>query len=284
MDTIFIIFAWIGDILLMTASYIFILIGPGLIFAVLLHYIHKLLESNARSLLGRTLYLCLFGGLGTIIHETGHALMCFPFGHKITDIELFNLNPNTGTLGFVNHSYNPKNTWAVVGNFFISIGPLILGSLVVYFSAYFLVSKVFFVSFENLNISFTHFTSLNAFKSLVIESKNLYLQFSNLLFTIENLNNWKFWLFIYILITVGGNMTLSPADIKGASKGFITIIGVFILVSIITKIFWGVINNDWLLTITEKYSVIYAVMLLSILINLSLLMSLFLVQIVARKS
>jgi hypothetical protein len=210
--------SWLGDILMMTATYIFILMGPGLILAVLLHYIHKFLESNARLLLGRTLYLYLFGGLGTIIHEIGHALMCFPFGHKITEIELFNPNPNTGTLGFVNHSYNPKNIWALIGNFFISIGPLILGSVVIYFSVYFLVLEEFFTSFEDLNISFLHFTSLDNFISLLVESKNSYLQFSELLFTIKHLQNWKFWLFIYILINIGGNMTLRPADIKGAAK------------------------------------------------------------------
>jgi hypothetical protein len=283
MDIIHMILAWVSDILIMTAAYIFILMGPGLILAVLLHYIHKILESNAQPLLGRTLYLYFFGGLGTAIHEAGHALMCFPFGHKITEIELFNPNPNTGTLGFVNHSYNPKNIWALIGNFFISIGPIILGSIVIYFSAYFLISKGFFGSFDNLNISFLHFTSLNTFKSLIIESKNAYLEFSSLLFTIENLQNWKFWLFIYILITVGGNMTLSPADIKGASKGFFSIIGVFIFIGILTKVFRGNINNDWLLTITEKYSVVYAIMLLSVLINLSLTIPLILIRIIVRK-
>jgi hypothetical protein len=283
MDIIHMILAWVGDILVMTTAYIFILMGPGLILAVLLHYIHKILESNAQPLLGSTLYLYFFGGVGTVIHEIGHALMCFPFGHKITDIELFNPNSNTGTSGFVSHSYNPKNIWALIGNFFISIGPLILGSIVIYFSAYFLISKVFFGSFENLSISFLHFTSLNTFKSLIIESKNAYLDFSSLLFTIENLQNWKFWLFVYILITVGGNMTLSPADIKGASKGFFSIIGVFIFISIVTKIFWGNINSDWLLAITEKYSVVYAIMLLSVLINLSLTIPLILIRIITRK-
>jgi len=283
MDIIYVISAWVSDILIMTATYIFILMGPGLILAVLLHYIHKVLESNAQRLLGRTLYLCFFGGLGTVIHEAGHALMCFPFGHKISKIELFNPNPNTGTLGFVNHSYNQKNIWALIGNFFISIGPLILGSIVIYFSAYFLISKVFFNSFENLNISLLHFTSLNTFQFLIIESKNAYLEFSNLLFTVENLKSWKFWLFIYILITVGGNMTLSPADIKGASKGFFSIIGVFLFVSIATKIFWGNIDNDWLLTLTEQYSIVYAIMLLSILINFSLSVPFFLIRIFTRR-
>ena len=283
MEVTYMVFAWAGDILMMTVTFILIFMGPGLILAVLLHYIHKIFESNARPLLGRTLYLFLFGGLGTMIHEIGHALLCFPFGHKITEIELFNLNPNTGTLGYVNHLYNPNNIWALIGNFFISIGPLILGSIVVYFSAYFLISEVFFLSFENLNISFNHFTSLNAFNSLIIESINLLLEFSNFLFTIENLQNWKFWLFVYILMTVGGNMTLSTADIKGAFKGFIAIIGVFVLFSMITKLFWGNIDNDWLFTLTEKYSIIYAIMLLSIFINGALTIPLFFIRIIARR-
>lgn len=66
--------------------------------------------------------------VGTPIHELGHALMCIPFGHRITDMQLL-LPPSrrSRTLGYVEHSYNRKNPWALFGDLFISFGPIFSG-------------------------------------------------------------------------------------------------------------------------------------------------------------
>lgn len=71
--------------------------------------------------------------IGTPIHELGHAIMCFPFGHKIKKICLWDPRAKNGVLGYVNHKYNKKNIWHRLGCLFISIGPIILGLLVVVF-------------------------------------------------------------------------------------------------------------------------------------------------------
>ena len=65
--------------------------------------------------------------VGTPIHELGHALMCFPFGHKIKKMCLWNPKAPNGVLGYVNHTYNKKNLWHRLGCLFISLGPIILG-------------------------------------------------------------------------------------------------------------------------------------------------------------
>ena len=66
--------------------------------------------------------------VGTPIHELGHALMCIPFGHRITDMKLLKFpSRRSRTLGYVEHSYNNKNPWAVFGNLFISFGPIFSG-------------------------------------------------------------------------------------------------------------------------------------------------------------
>ena len=75
-----------------------------------------------------TLILYASSIIGTPVHELGHALMCIPFAHRITDMKLL-LPPSrrSRTLGYVQHSYNRKNPWAVFGDLFISFGPIFSG-------------------------------------------------------------------------------------------------------------------------------------------------------------
>lgn len=66
--------------------------------------------------------------VGTPVHEFGHALMCIPFAHHITDMKLLQFpKGRSRTLGYVEHSYNRKNPWAVFGDLFISFGPIFSG-------------------------------------------------------------------------------------------------------------------------------------------------------------
>ena len=69
------------------------------------------------------------GLIGTPIHELSHALGCLVFGHKIREMKLFTIDRATGTLGYVNHSYNKKNLYQVAGNYFIGTAPIFMGTL-----------------------------------------------------------------------------------------------------------------------------------------------------------
>ena len=82
-----------------------ILFVPGLVLTLVVNYVSTLLQRRALLTIGRGWYLGLFGWLGTIIHELGHALFCIIFRHKITEMKLFDPDPETGTLGYVQHTY-----------------------------------------------------------------------------------------------------------------------------------------------------------------------------------
>ncbi len=77
---------------------------------------------------GSSVVVYISSVIGTPIHELGHAIMCLLFGHKITEMHLL-LPPNhpSGTLGYVSHTYNPRNLWARFGNLFIGLGPIFSG-------------------------------------------------------------------------------------------------------------------------------------------------------------
>ena len=74
---------------------------PGLVLTLIVNYASTLLQQRALRTIGRGWYLGLFGWLGTIIHELGHALFCLIFRHKITEMKLFDPGPETGTFSIL---------------------------------------------------------------------------------------------------------------------------------------------------------------------------------------
>ena len=65
--------------------------------------------------------------LSTPLRELGHAMMAVLTLHRIEDFCLLNVYDPDGELGFVEHSYNPRNPIAVLGNFFYALGPVVTG-------------------------------------------------------------------------------------------------------------------------------------------------------------
>lgn len=178
---------------------------------------------------GSSVVVYISSVIGTPIHELGHAAMCVLFGHKITKMRLL-LPPHnsTGTLGYVEHSWNRKNPWARLGNLFIGLGPIFSGLGVII-----------------LTLSLCYPNQWNA-----------YLAFSGTL-TVENTagelaagvfsllcsmpgafaDDWiRALIGLIIILSVSQHITLSGADIKGSLSALPLYLLLLLLFAVITAL------------------------------------------------
>ena len=152
---------------------------------------------------GGKIMVYIFGIVGVTIHEFSHYLFCKIFGHKVSDAKFFKPNWETGILGYVHHTYNSRNIYQSIGQVFVSIAPMIVGSTLII-----LLSKLFGINDIGL-------------RSII----------SNPLLVL------KYITFIYIFICISSYMICSFQDFKNCFMGIICI---FICIIICILLFPGV--------------------------------------------
>lgn len=245
-----------------------IVFGPGLVLAFILNYEAGFVERRALLVMGRGWYLGLFGWLSTIVHELGHAIFCVIFGHKITDMKLFDPDPETGSLGYVAHSYNRASIYQLAGNFFIGIGPILLGTAIIYLISYLLLGL------NPFNIADSHkmaASNLNSWDSFMQLFRNLSSSSGSLLvevFSWRNLSSWQLYAFVYLVFAIGSSITLSQSDIKGALLGFSVILGIVLIFNLAT-VWAGDFTPRIVTTVVAVTPVFYAAMFLILLLNIA---------------
>lgn len=183
---------------------VFFTIGVIVIFGFVVSFCNKKFYSNFGK---HSKFVCYITGIiGTPIHELSHALFCLIFSHKINNIKLFQIGKD-GTLGYVEHSYNPKNIYQKIGNFFIGVAPIIVISLILFIFSLILIpsfSKEIKLLIFNLN-SFDVVGVLISIKDVVVSI------FSNISISL--------FIFLLVAVNLSIHMTLSPQDIKGSISG-----------------------------------------------------------------
>jgi hypothetical protein len=258
-----------------TASQLFILLGPGLALAFILYYAARQVERYAHALLRWNLYVYGFQWLGTPVHETGHALFALLFGHKITAFAPFKPDPLTGSLGYVRHTYKKNNIIHNIGNFFIGIGPIILGSLVIYGAALLLLGPETFSLLQTVSIDSGDLTS---FDNLWIMLQEVYpgiLAIFRSIFDSARLTTWQFWVFLYLAASVGTAITLSPSDVRGAFSGFLALTGFILVFNLATLWAAGDFSRAYLVQTSRFLSTFYAIMLFTLALEVLLMVVFF---------
>ncbi|MDQ6596169.1 hypothetical protein [Bacillus salipaludis] len=166
--------------------------------------------------------------IGTPIHELGHLIMCFIWGHKVSRVKFLQFNSPDGVLGYVEHYYNRDSTYQQIGNFFIGLGPIFSGIGSLLLGMYLLLPQSFdavrseihlHVSFETIDVNVLK--AVGASVIAIIKS----------IFTPENLINPLFWIFLVLAVCISGHIGLSRADIQNLTKGLLMIFFVLVLVN-----------------------------------------------------
>jgi hypothetical protein len=252
-----------------TFNQLFILLGPVLILALIMYYVSKFVQFKISDVLGPRVYIYGFKILGTPVHEIGHALFAILFGHRIIEIELFKPDPVSGSIGYVYHSWDKDNIYQSIGNFFIGIGPVVLGSIVIFLSTHFLLGPAVLEPINAIEVNSDTFSSLGNFWAFLQQTYPITRTLLSSLFTLENLANWKFYIFLYIAISIGTSITLSPSDIHGAALGFGALIAIIFAFNLFT-LWLGDFAQEYIISISELYGFFYAIMIFVLVLELLL--------------
>lgn len=256
---------FVKDLVLATLGQMASLFAGIFIFGLMIHFISQLtFKSLEKSFGSKGVYFVAW--LGTPIHELGHALFCLIFFHKIDDIKFFKPDPVTGTLGYVYHKWNPRNPWQVLGNFFIGVGPVILGCGVLFAIFYFLIPDSSQV-WDSINAGVSEIDNSSPLGSYVSVFQGSALAIARPIFTFSNLSGWQFWVFLYLSICVASNVRLSWADIKGSLSGLGCIVLPFFLINLICLL-TGFSSEKFFPYTASVLGVVYSLLILALIMVL----------------
>lgn len=209
-----------------TASHLVWLLGLIFVFGLLLYLFARCTRTSYVNSGKEKIDIFVTGWIGTPIHELGHAVFCILFRHKITEIKLFSPNSTDGSLGYVNHTYNPASRYQKIGNFFIGIGPILFGALALYALLYWLLPELreMFNQIQEISKNTTQDIQTNNWLNIWgVFSASVSSVLSGI-FKSSNFLNWRFYIFLYISFCIASHMELSPPDIKGAFNGLLAFV------------------------------------------------------------
>ena len=226
MENINQILNFIKDVVLTTFGHLLWLLGLIVVFGLILYLLALFTRRSFVKSAGPKLDIIFTGWIGTPVHELGHAIFCILFRHRIVEMKLYDPDPKDGSLGYVNHSYNPNSRYQRIGNLFIGIGPILFGAFVLYALLYYLLPEFtgVFKAIESKGSVVATGLQSGSWLGVYEAVRETVIVFINSVFDVDNLSNWKFWVFFYLSLCIASHMELSPPDIKGAKSGLISLV------------------------------------------------------------
>lgn len=169
------------------------------------------------------------GFIGVPIHELSHGIAALLFGHRITAIKLLQKPDANGVMGYVEHSYDQNSIYEQIGNFFIGIAPIFGGIACMVALMYVSIPQTY-NNFMNILMRNIHVETID--KSTVMGIAHSYLGLVKNIFSTGNFQNPYFYVFLFISICISSHISLSLADIRGASIGLTAIFFILFILNI----------------------------------------------------
>lgn len=230
-------------------------VGIFLIFGLLFKLLSSEIQKSEINLFGLFSYIIIYPFV--VIHELAHLIMALIFTNRITEVKLLNFS-NDGTLGYVsfakvNSNFKIRNLYQNIGDFYVGLAPIIIGS-----GLFLITSK---------------FINNDLFKSIIKLSEKNETIF-DLLASFRNLNNLQYLfnfnliLFILIIFSISSLFLLSKSDWEGCLQGIpYLVITMFIINVFFNSFTWFVNFSKWLyfiqntLFLTMLYIVFYSLLI-----------------------
>lgn len=206
------------------------LFGGALALSLAMWFTSQRLRREGAGWLGKRYYYLVAPGVAC--HEAGHALGCVLTGTRIAEFVPFRLQGDT--LGYVTHE-GRTGFFGQIAEFLIGTGPVWFGSAIILLLARQLTGPEFLPSFE-------------ALAPYPGEPGGGYLRgmwsgAETMLLATLSPGRWTtpfFPLFLYLMFCVASEITLSPPDIRGAWKGFVSLAALLGLLNLVPFVSYAI--------------------------------------------
>lgn len=241
-----------------TLTQILIFFGPLLILAFLLNVLGKFIGITCIRLLRPTLFLVLLGWLGTAVHELGHVTFALLSFRRIREVKFFSTDPWDPIPGYVRLAPD-SNIYQRFANFFIGLGPLLIGTLCIYLAAWGLLGAETFAGMDQTGLIGDGFTltTVGLLIERIVNSTGVVIAG---VFAGANNAPAMVLTFLYITLSIGTAMTLSPQDLAAMRFGGAALLLTVFLFNLAT--FWlgnyGDLAIAWIAPIYNRF---YGVMI-----------------------
>lgn len=208
---------YIVQVTLITLKIFFGLFFPIILSCIVLNILSK--EQNRQLYnIGGWNGLLVTSWIGTPIHEFSHFLLAVLSFHKVVDLKLFQPDPETGSMGYIYHSYKVDNFYqAVIGNTFIAIAPFFGGAAAIYLISSFVFPEFSLFSDHVPRVYYLTINNALEWKSYLLFGKTAYNFFNYLfdtIFSADMLKDWKLYVFLFLMLGIANHLSPSASDFK----------------------------------------------------------------------
>ena len=216
------IYSFAQSILLQLAE----IFGGFFVLGVILSELQKFTQLNYLKVLGWKGILWT-AWIGTPVHEFGHIFFAKVFRHKIEKVSLFRPDKETGLLGEVKDSYSGLSFYQRVGNFFIGVGPIIFGSIV--------LAALLWIILPGGSALLKSLVAIRQISTAAII--DVIYSILGQIFSFQNMSHISFWLFFYLSFSIASHMAPSRVDLKRALSGLLPIVAGLVLFNLALLLF-----------------------------------------------